>query len=180
MDHTKNRKFKTYNALQLALRKESVSNQGSVARILLECFLEDGGRLQASKVVARGICEDGKFSLWRDELVKNNWLVWTVSQADKGQYYAGKKLIAYINKEKIASKEIVTRDDILPKEQIASKIELENTQRELDAVKERLLKLEDAVERGIEGFLDENPPKTSERRRKAKENFENTGKIFVN
>lgn len=181
MDGTKKeRKYTVYNALEIAFRKSKISNSGSVARVLLECFLEDGGRLQASKVVARGICEEGKFSVWRDELVKNNWLVWSLNQIDKGHYHAGKKLLPYINKEKLASREIVTRSDILPKHEIASKIELMNTQKELDAVKERLAKVEEAIERGIDGFLDENPPKTAERRKLAKENFETTGKIFIN
>lgn len=175
-----NRKFKVYNALYKSLGADGFSKPGSVATLLLELFLEDGGRLQSAKVIGRELCVEGKFSSWRDDLVSKGWLQWSLTQIDKGQYHPGKNLLAYVNKEKMASKEIVTRDDILPKEQIASKSELENTQRELEAVKERLSKLEDAVERGIEGFLDENPPKTPERRRKAKENFENTGKIFVN
>lgn len=176
----KERKYTVYNALEIALRKLKMPNSGSVARVLLECFLEDGGRLQAAKVVARGICEEGKFSLWRDELVKNNWLVWSLSQMDKGHYHSGKKLLPYVNKEKLASREIVTREDILPKEEIATKMELQQTQNELEAVKERLSKVEDAIERGVEVFLDENPPKTAERRLLAKENFLATGKIFVN
>ena len=171
MDRTRNRKFMTYNALQLALRKECVSNHGSVARILLECFLEDGGRLQASKVIARGICEEGRFSLWRDELVKNNWLVWTVNQADKGQYYAGKKLLAYINKEKMSSKEIATKDDV-----VATRDEVADLRSQLNSHEKRLAKIDEAVQ---ELRLAVEPPETEEKRKTRERVAEKLSKLAL-
>ena len=166
-------KFRSYNALQLALRRSGVVNSGSVATLLLECFLENGGRLQATKVVCRGICEEGKFSLWREEMVKLDWLLWSASQADKGIYFPGKRLNHYLNSEKIFSRDLVTRDDIIPKEDIATK-------KELESVKNRLSVLEKAIDKGIENYLFDNPPDNEARRIVARKNFEETGSIFVN
>lgn len=135
MDHTKNRKFKVYNALQLALRKGKIPNHGSTATLLLECFIEDSGRLQASKVVSRDVCQEGKFSTWRDEMIKEGWLVWSQNQSDKGLYFAGKKLIPYLNKEKLATKEIATRDEIITRDEVPSK-------REFDALRDKVEKIE--------------------------------------
>ena len=141
----KDRKFITYNALEIAFRKLKMPNSGSIARLLLECFLEDGGRLQAGKVVARGICEEGKFSFWRDEMVKTGWLVWSPSQADKGHYFAGKKIIPYLNKEKMASKEIVTKDEVLSKNEVATKLEVQVLREEIHQVRNSMEKIYDQL-----------------------------------
>ena len=148
-DSTKNRKFKTYNALMLALRKDGMKMHGSTATLLLECFIEDGGRLQASKLVARGLCEEGKFTFWRDEMIKSGWLIWTQNQADKGQYWAGKKLVSYLNKEKLFSKEIATRDDVA------------DLRAQLNAHEERLAKIDEAVQE-LRNAME--PPDTEEKR----------------
>lgn len=132
------RKFKTYMSLTVALRKQNFTTSGRLATLLLECFMEDGGRLLASQVVARGLCEEGFFHAWRDDMVKRGLLIWSVNQADKGQYYPGKKLVQYINKEKLASKEIVTRDDIIPKESLATKDDLEKKADKSDLEKTKL------------------------------------------
>jgi hypothetical protein len=143
------RKFKNWNALQLALKRAGVSSHGSIATLLLETFLEDNGRLQASKVVARGICEEGSFSNWRNDMIRIGWLVWSSNQADKGQYFAGKKLISYLNKEKFFSKEILTRDEA------ASKSEVED-------LKERMNRIEDVVQ-DLKKAME--PPETDEKRK---------------
>lgn len=132
------RKYVTYNALMLALRKSKVSSFGSVATILLETFIENEGRLLAAQVVARGICEEGKFRDWRKELIDKEWLKWSEIQTDKGQYFPGNKIMSYINKEKMATKEIVTKDEVLSKNEAATKEELQE-------VKERLSKVECGV-----------------------------------
>jgi hypothetical protein len=123
-DGTKSRKYKTYNALQLLLSRSGIEKSGAVATLLLETFVEDGGRLPASKVVARGICEEGKFVSWREGMIRSGWLVWSQTQADKGQYFVGKKLARYVNKAKEETKEFVTRDEVLHKSQAASKAEV--------------------------------------------------------
>jgi hypothetical protein len=109
------RKFSVYKALAEALRRARVDSSGAVATLLLECFLEDNGRLQASKAIARRVCEEGSFSNWRNDMIKKGWLVWSQSQTDKGQYFAGKRLISYVNKEKISSRELATRDEVASK-----------------------------------------------------------------
>ena len=170
---TKERRFKVYQPLLLALKRAKVEKAGAVATLLLECFIEDGGSHLASKVVARGLCEEGCFHAWRDEMVKNGWLVWSINQADKGQYFVGKKLVSYINREKTSSKELVTRDEILPREEAATKAELEELRRELNAAKTKIDKV-------VSAFLEDNPPDTPERRKSVEKNLEDTGRLFVN
>lgn len=135
----KTRKFKTYNAVDCALRKQGFKKSGLIATLLLEAFLEDNGRLLASKVTVRGVCEEGKFRDWRKELIDKGWLIWSEKQDDKGQYYSGKRLIPYLNREKLSSKEVVTKEEVLSKHEAATKAELQE-------VKERLSKVECGVE----------------------------------
>lgn len=180
---TKERRFKVYNALEVTLRRGKVEKAGAVATLLLECFVEDSGRLQSSKVVARGLCEEGKFTAWRDEMVKNGWLVWSQYQSDKGQYFAGKKLGPYLNKEK-ASEEVITRREILPKETIATKDELntkadksdleatnlrlEMTQKQLESAQKTIQEIADAVRELQEAMTPpDNPHKESIRKKSA-------------
>ena len=132
-------------------------NYGACANLLLECFLEDGGRLQASKAVAKKVCEEGRFSVWRDEMVKSGWLLWSQTQNDKGQYFSGKKLMLYLNKEKIFSKEIATKDDV-----IATRDEVADLRAQLNSHEERFTKIDEAVQelrRAVE------PPDTDEKRK---------------
>lgn len=139
MNGTKERRFKTYNAIEIALRKINVMKPGAVATLLLEAFLEDGGRLPASKSVARGVCKEGEFGHWRKMLVEKGWLQWSETQQDKGQYFPGKKLMPYVNKEIIAQKEIATRESV---EQVraekADRSELEATRKKLDETSSKL------------------------------------------
>jgi hypothetical protein len=145
------RKYGTYNALMLALRKCKVTSFGKVSTFLLESFLENNGRILASQVVARGICEDGKFRDWRKDLLEKGWLIWSESQDDKGQYFAGKRLVPYLNKEKLRSKEIVTKDEVLSKHDAATKAELEEINEKLNA---RLEKTDDRLSK-IEASMQE-------------------------
>jgi hypothetical protein len=139
MNRTRTRKFRTWNAVQLALKKSKLPNHGTTATLLLETFLENDGRLLASKVISLGLCEEGLFREWRKNFLDREWLKWSEAQTDKGQYYPGKKLLPYINKEKLLSKEIVTKDEVLSKHEAATKAELQE-------VKERLSKVECGVE----------------------------------
>jgi len=141
------RKFVTWNAAQLALRKLAVSSHGATATLLLEAFLEDSGRLTASKVVSRGLCNEGEFSAWRKQLIDKGWLIWSETQSDKGQYFPGKKLMPYVNKEKISSRELVTRNEVLPREEAATRVELESVKRKLDATEARVLTIENSMKK---------------------------------
>ena len=141
------RKFTQYIAVSSALRRANVLNYGVCATTLLEAFLEDSGRITASKVVARKICNEGEFSMWRKQLIEKGWLIWNETQSDKGQYFPGKKLMSYINKEKIASKEIVTKDEVLPRADAATRVELEAVKRKLDATEVRVSTMEKSMEK---------------------------------
>jgi hypothetical protein len=144
-NHRNARKYITYNALMLALRKSKVSSFGTVATILIETFLENEGRLLAAQVVARGICEEGKFRDWRKELIDKEWLKWSEIQTDKGQYFPGKRLVNYINKEKIATKEMATKDEVLSKNEAATKVEVQVLRNEINQIKDSMEKIYDKM-----------------------------------
>jgi hypothetical protein len=150
----KKRSFSVYQALRKAFERSEVVQSGSAATLFLEAFLEDSGRLTASKVVSRGLCNEGEFSVWRKHLIEKGWLVWSETQSDKGQYFPGKKLIPYINKEKIISKEIVTRDEVLSKAEAATKDELQDLKARMNRIEEVVQDLQKAVA----------PPDTEEKR----------------
>ena len=138
---TKDRKFTVYNALEVALRRGKIEKAGATSTLLLETFLEDGGRLKASKVYSRELCEEAHFMVWRKVLIQKEWLVWSESQADKGQYHPGKKLIPYINKEKSSQKEIVTKDEV------PSKADFNNLKLELTDTKNRVTTIEESMKK---------------------------------
>jgi hypothetical protein len=106
------RRYSQGEALRLALTRQKFTSAGATSTLLFEAFIEDSGRLTASKVVSRGLCNSGEFSLWRKQLIDKGWLIWSETQNDKGLYFPGKKLTPYINKEKIAQKEIATRESV--------------------------------------------------------------------
>lgn len=139
------RKFHSYKALSESLRRAKIDKYGLVSTLLLEAFLENDGRVLAAQVVARGICDEGKFRDWRKELIDKEWLKWSEIQADKGQYFPGKKLITYINKEKISIKEIVTKDEVLSKNEAATKVEVQVLRNEIHQIKDSMEKIYDKM-----------------------------------
>jgi hypothetical protein len=148
------RRFLCWNSVQLVLKRASVPCHGKTATLLLETFIEDSGRLTASKVVSRGLCNEGEFSAWRKQLIEKGWLIWSETQSDKGQYFPGKKLMPYVNKEKISSRELVTKDEVLPKSEAATK-------EEFQALKARMSRIEDVVQELKKAV---EPPDTEEKR----------------
>ncbi len=94
------------------------------------------------------MCNEGEFSFWRKNLIENKWLTWSESQNDKGQYFPGKKLIHYINKEKIVQSEIATRDSVEKiKQEIDVKLSTKADRSELMELKERMNKFEEIARR---------------------------------
>ncbi len=142
------RRFNCWNSVQLVLKRGGVQSHGSTATLLLETFVEDSGRLTASKVVARGLCKEGEFWSWRKSMIEKGWLNWSEQQPDKGQYFPGKKLIPYINKEKLYSKEIATKDEV------ASRAEFQDLKERMNRIEEVVQELKEAVA----------PPDTDEKR----------------
>ena len=142
---SKKRAYVVYQPLRKALERSGVSAGGATATLLFEIFLEDSGRLLASKVSSRGLCAEGEFGKWRKELIDKGWLVWSEKQEDKGFYTPGKKLLRYINKEKLASKELVTRDQVLMKEDAATRDEVQDLKARMNRIEEVVQQLQRAV-----------------------------------
>jgi dGTP triphosphohydrolase len=136
---SKERRFTCYNALEVSIRRGGVLSPGATATLILEAFLEDRGRIVASKAVARGLCKEGEFWQWRKTLIEKGWLQWSQTQQDKGQYFPGKKLMPYVNKEILAQKEIATRESV---EQVraekADRSEFQETKKKLEATSSKL------------------------------------------
>ncbi len=138
----------SYNALMLALRRAKQPFFGAHATFFLEVFLENDGRILSSTVYARGLCEDGQFRDWRKSLIEKEWIIWSESQADKGIYFPGKKLIPYINKEKIFQKEIATRESVEKlRSDLDSRIDAKADRSEVMELKERMSKFEEIARR---------------------------------
>jgi hypothetical protein len=149
MNKPKNaRKFITGESVRVALTRLKIKRAGSTATFLLESFLENNGRILASQVVARGICEDGKFRDWRKVLIEKGWLIWSEAQDDKGQYFCGKKLVPYINKEKIAQKELATRESVEKvRSDLNSRIDTKADRSEVLELKAKMHEIADAVQK---------------------------------
>jgi|GEM_PF-3335533 len=147
-DGTKTRKFSTYNSLQLVFSRAKFQLSGVLATLLLEMFIEHDGRMLASTVYARGLCEEKKFREWRKNLIDKGWLIWSESQEDRGVYYPGKKLLPYINKEKISQKEIATRESIEKlRTDLDAKIDAKADRSEVQDLKARMAKFEEIARR---------------------------------
>ena len=164
------RKFSVYNSLEKVLRRSGVGQSGATSTLLLETFLDHDGRLLASAVYARGLCNEKQFREWRKNLIDKGWLLWNESQNDKGVYFPGKKLMPYINKEILAQKEIATRDSVEKvRAEKADRSELEETKKKLEATSSKLeatnralAEVAEAVRELQEASL---PPDTLEKKR---------------
>ena len=172
------RAFKVYKTVESALRRDGFTRPGALATELLQMFLERDGEIRSTKFISKKICDDGEFSILRRKLIEKRWIIWSESQSYKARCYAGKRIIPFINREKIASEELVTKNDIIPKAVLES--ELQSTKAKLSDVERRLSKIEATIDRGITRFLEKNPPDTPSRRRRVRETFESTGEIALN
>lgn len=152
------RKFRVYKSLSEALRRANVPQYGAHATFILETFIENDGRMLASSVYSKGLCEENQFKEWRKNLIDKGWLVWCEAQADKGKYSPGKKLMPYINKEKLSSKEIATVDQIYTLDRKidskADRAEVNELRQQVNDLKEWVMELKAASE----------PPDTDEKR----------------
>ncbi len=145
-------KYKSYKPLSEALRRNEIRYSGVTATVFLDCFLSNNGELRASYVETKGLCQVGKFKIWRDEMIEKGWLVYKFGQYSR--HYPGPKLIKYINKEKILTGEIATTEELTKvREEMATKGELAQVKAEVDR-----LKL--VVKNMIEEF---DPPVTDEK-----------------
>ena len=149
------RKFKVYNALRMALGRSKISQPGKVATLLLEIFLEQNGFLKAAMVVERGLCKKGEFGVWRDYLQKKGFIFFQYDGPGTS-HRPGAKLNEYLNKEKLASCEIVVKSDLT---QFPKKNEVPSM-KEFQALQKDVFELKDVVRKMIEEF---EPPYTEEK-----------------
>ena len=146
------RKYRVYDSLRMALKRAKVANPGKVATLLLETFLENNGFLKADMAIEAELCEKGKFGIWRDELQKKKFILFQYNGPGT-PHRPGSKLNDYLNKEKLASCEIVIKSDL---NQFPTKSEVD----EKFATKQELEDLRKALEKMIEEF---DPPYTEEK-----------------
>ena len=114
-----NRKYTVYPAMAKMLRSHEFLRPAALSTFLLDKFL-DGDRTLTEKeaidneFIVKKRKDDRAFSIWRSQLVENGWLVYDHDQAvlkkTIGVCAPGKRLTAYLNKEKIQNKELVTTD----------------------------------------------------------------------
>ncbi len=149
--------FKTYHGLLQALERQKVRNPGITATTLLECFLTLSGELKASFVEGKGLCELGKFKIWRDEMIAKGWLCYTLGEYSK--HKPGAKLLKYINKEKMITDEIATTRELYKVEK-----KLEETKSTLEEKNKSLESRVSLLERTVENLVKTyDPPVTDEK-----------------
>ena len=116
MGRKSTRKFATYNALEVTLRRAGFEKTGGLTTLLLETFIENGGILTADAVKKADLCGEESFKAWREPLIKAGWLHYDhilAKSMQKGSLHQpGKLLIPYINKEISKTRQIATRDDV--------------------------------------------------------------------
>lgn len=171
------RAFTGYKTVESALRRDGFSRPGALATVLLQMFLEREGEIRSTNFVSRTICDEGEFSILRRKLIEKRWIIWNESQTYKARCFPGKRIIPFLNREKIASEELVTKKDIIPKNVLEE--ELRNTKAKLSDVERRLTKIEATIDTGITLFLTDNPPDTPCRREKVRKIFEEKGRIAL-
>jgi hypothetical protein len=145
-------KFVTWDALKMKLSRMKISNPGSLATLVLEAFLKDDGFIPSKRYYNSVFEVPGKnYTSWIHELKKNEILESFKEEDSKKsdwvRFKPGKVILPYINKEKIVSKEIATKDEV------PSKLDVQD-------LKERMCKMEEAMTKvyGTLGLGPTDPP----------------------
>jgi hypothetical protein len=127
----------------------------------LETFIYNNGHLKAGTVVGKGLCKEGKFNEWREELIKKGWLCYSIG--DYSRHTAGLKLVKYINKEKLSRSTLATSDELFAESiRLESKIDAtkDQLQEKLSYVESEVAHLKKVVTQMIDEF---DPPATKEK-----------------
>ena len=142
------KKYATHNALRMKLRQSEIKRDSKLATFLLDVFVEGSAKIRASEVYRLGLCDSDEknFKEWRKSLCDKGWLDFVIDNNRFVDYRPGKKLLKYINQEKIKTKEIATKDEL-----------------NLFATKEEVHELKGAVDR-ILNIID--PPDSLQKRKK--------------
>lgn len=130
------RRFSQYKNLCQSLVRSKMREPGPTATVLLESFVNGGGKIAASVLYARGICKknsDFQFVDWRNALVREDFLKFELKEYATHKevvYFPGGKLLTYLNREKFESSELVNRQDL--------EFAMERVNRSLDRILEKL------------------------------------------
>lgn len=140
---TKSRKYAVYKTLAAAVTRSGIKQAGVTASLLLKTFIENDGILTAKTVEDLELCDSEGFKAWRDPLIKAGWLLYDHEYAravKKGSLHQpGKKLISYLNKERMRNQEIATKkyvDGKIAASEKQSASEMEVMRSELNGVKD--------------------------------------------
>lgn len=163
MKKVQNRKYgKTYVNLRRSLKSSGFDKSGTTATLLLNTFIHNSGALKAGQVVALGLCEEGGFKNWRDNLVKAGFLQpW--SHGDYSRHHCGPNLLKYVNEAKLLLSEVASRRELEALE-IANKKDFESTRTEVEKLRKELREETAALRKMIEIHIQAtNPPVNDEK-----------------
>ncbi|MDQ3234285.1 MAG: hypothetical protein M3Q07_20955 [Pseudobdellovibrionaceae bacterium] len=178
-------KYSVYNAVSKKLKADGVEGDGVVATILLETFLERKGVLKAAHVYGKKTKgkkgQPGKiligdevgisFKDWRKNLENLGWIIYDEEFSNRTRRYsdhqAGPKLIEYLNAERTRISEFATMDDI------------RRVDTDIQALRDELTELKNAIQLGATKYLAVIPPDTKERRNILDLNFRRTGRFYI-
>lgn len=152
-------KYKNWNALKLKLirlsKSQPILSNGSstLATLLLDTFLENDGIIPARSYYGSSFEIKGKnYTQWIDELRKIGILehvpVANPQKTDWIRYTPGPVTRVYVNKEKLAQKEVATKDEVPSKAEFnVLKDELSHTKMELTDTKNRVTTIEESMKK---------------------------------
>lgn len=152
-------KYKNWPALKMKLSRILKSHQflsknySSLATLILDTFLENDGIISAKKYYGSPFEITGKnYTQWIDELRKIGIVehvpVANPQKTDWIRYTPGPVTREYINREKIAQKEIATKDEVPSKAEFnVLKDELSHTKMELTDTKNRVTTIEESMKK---------------------------------
>lgn len=98
------RKYKVYTKLAQKLRRLNFDNPGKLASFLMDSFEESGGYIYAKITEGKGLCDKGKFKIFRESLISTGWILYDEKQALLNKDYSfhrpGPNLIPYLEEER--------------------------------------------------------------------------------
>jgi len=86
-------KYSEYKKLKDVLAKEGFAAASKTARVVLEAFLYEDGRITSEWFVREKLCAKGQFTELRGRLIKRNWLKF---REDTKRYLPGTRLHPYL------------------------------------------------------------------------------------
>lgn len=159
----KTRKYGCYKTLSQALSRDEITHPGKVATLLLDTFVLGDRKIYRKDLETRQILkETDSFKTWRSEICQKHWLVFEHSDI-QSTYAPGMKLIKFINREKMHSREIASLKDIVQVNEENKKILKTKTVATVDQLEELRAELE-KYKHGLRAAIERwNPPHDEEK-----------------